>query len=530
MEAWKKREKLTVASHFPIYPAFSGGQLRTAELYSRLSQWFDIDLVTFTHASQKDGVLEIAPGFREVRVPKSVQHQNAEDALFKEIGVPVADVAMPQFCRLSPAYMKALSESARSADVVVTSHPYLYSAIREISNKMLWYDAQDVEGSLKPRMLPNTVGGRKLVEETIKIEQLCCTDSSLIMVCSDNDRKLMGDLYGVQPSKVVTVPNGVDTQQVAFVPWKERLSNKPDSERFNCIFLGSYHAPNIAAVNHIVEQAAHLSEVDFLIVGDVCREFKFEGVPPNVKLFGMVDDETKGELLKKADVALNPITYGSGTNLKMLEYFAAGLPVITTPVGARGLGLENGKNAIITDMNQFNDAIRLIKNSSVNKIRSMIDNARLLAEESFDWQVIADRLADSIRERGLLKGKVPKRLNKKSIVLIPSNIKKLVGNRPILIWGAGSGGRETLECFIKMDVQVTGFIDKDPEKWETTIRGVKVYAPASLIHLEEKQEKPFVIIASIYAREIRQELESWGYKDQLDYKQQDVTVPCIFLL
>ena len=39
------------------------------------------------------------------------------------------------------------------------------------------------------------------------------------------------------------------------------------------------------------------------------------------------------------DLAINPVTTGSGTNLKMLDYMAAGVPVLSTPHGARGLGL-----------------------------------------------------------------------------------------------------------------------------------------------------------------------------------------------
>jgi glycosyltransferase involved in cell wall biosynthesis len=41
-------------------------------------------------------------------------------------------------------------------------------------------------------------------------------------------------------------------------------------------------------------------------------------------------------LLAAADVAVNPIGSGSGSNVKLAEYLAAGLPVVTTPVGLRG--------------------------------------------------------------------------------------------------------------------------------------------------------------------------------------------------
>ena len=60
-------------------------------------------------------------------------------------------------------------------------------------------------------------------------------------------------------------------------------------------------------------------------------------LPPNVVLAGVVTNVAKRTLLQSADLALNPMRTGSGTNLKIVEYFAAGIPVVSTPFGARGL-------------------------------------------------------------------------------------------------------------------------------------------------------------------------------------------------
>ena len=54
-----------------------------------------------------------------------------------------------------------------------------------------------------------------------------------------------------------------------------------------------------------------------------------------------------------ADIAINPILRGSGTNLKMLEYLAAGLPIITTQEDDRGLDLEHLDSAIISEIDRF---------------------------------------------------------------------------------------------------------------------------------------------------------------------------------
>jgi glycosyltransferase involved in cell wall biosynthesis len=62
-----------------------------------------------------------------------------------------------------------------------------------------------------------------------------------------------------------------------------------------------------------------------------CARPRREG---RVLALGFVD--RLAPLLSAADVAVNPIQSGSGSNLKLAEYVAAGLPVITTPIGLRG--------------------------------------------------------------------------------------------------------------------------------------------------------------------------------------------------
>jgi glycosyltransferase involved in cell wall biosynthesis len=83
---------------------------------------------------------------------------------------------------------------------------------------------------------------------------------------------------------------------------------------------------------------------------------------------------------------------GSGTNIKMLDYMAAGLPVITTPVGARGLDIENHNNAIICDVSKFPEKIRELTNDKDLYAR-LSRNGRKLVVEKYDWENIAERMA-----------------------------------------------------------------------------------------------------------------------------------------
>ena len=87
-------------------------------------------------------------------------------------------------------------------------------------------------------------------------------------------------------------------------------------------------------------------------------------------------------------MALNPVRSGSGTNLKMHEYMAAGLPVVTTPFGARGICENADSYFVISDYPAMPVRIRdLLNNPSL--AADLADKAYGLVKSRFDWHQIA---------------------------------------------------------------------------------------------------------------------------------------------
>ena len=85
---------------------------------------------------------------------------------------------------------------------------------------------------------------------------------------------------------------------------------------------------------------------------------------------------------------------GSGTNLKMLDYFAAGLPVISTAAGARGLNL-GADDCVVCPAEEFVQHIQaLLSNASLRE--AMARSARQLAVERYDWALIAQQAAGAL--------------------------------------------------------------------------------------------------------------------------------------
>jgi len=141
----------------------------------------------------------------------------------------------------------------------------------------------------------------------------------------------------------------------------------------------------------------------FMIMGGVGDLYlnsinaKKTAVPNNVKLFGTVDTSLRDIIYKAADIAINPMFSGSGTNIKMFDYMAAGLPTITTAVGARGI--DNFNDAFI--ICEAHDLVEYIKMVFESKeiYEKMSRNGRKLVENCFDWKAITDQAYNLIQTR-----------------------------------------------------------------------------------------------------------------------------------
>lgn len=385
--------RMTVATTFPVYPPRNGGQCRIYYLLRGLAEHLEIDLVTLGPPDERGFERAIAPRVREVRVAKSAAHQAAETELSRSVDfVPVTDVGMSLLHEKTPVYGEVVAVCAAGSELTVACHPYVLPVLETAAGKPLWYEAQDVEVDLKERLL-NGGDSECLLARVREVEAACCARADVVSVCADEDGRRLQELFAVSRSALVTVPNGVDTSGVRFVPPAERRFAQRlagIAGRTTCVFVGSYHGPNLDAVASIGEYAAALPEVEFAVAGSCCWRYDEADMPPNVTLLGVVDDASLAAVLGLADLALNPVDYGSGTNLKMLEYCAAGVPVLTTPEGNRGLSLRPGLHVTLAESKAFPEAIERLMASPVTRERQA-RRARGYVEIHYAWSAIAER-------------------------------------------------------------------------------------------------------------------------------------------
>jgi glycosyltransferase involved in cell wall biosynthesis len=395
--------KITVATTFPIHPPRGGGQSRVYHLYRHLAAFWRVEVVSLADHGAPPFDAEIAPGMREIRVRKSIEHERAEQQLSADCGwLPVTDVATPRLHSLTPDFGRALRESARTSDVIVACHPYVIDPIHETAgSRAIWYEAQDIEVDLKQQAFPATKGAVDLLDDVARVEARCWRESTLVFACSQEDLDRLAVRYGRTRARLHVVPNGVAIDEVAFVGTGDRAALKQRlglDRRPIALFMGSWHPPNLRAVERIFEMALRRLDVLFLVVGSVGMAYSKRQLPANVGIVGTVDDATRNVLLSVADVALNPMETGSGSNLKMLDYFASGVPVVSTAFGARGIDCRANSHLTISEIDRFDDAVGEVVRSDAVQIETMVRQARALVESQYDWASIAARFRAEIGE------------------------------------------------------------------------------------------------------------------------------------
>jgi glycosyltransferase involved in cell wall biosynthesis len=386
--------RLAVATSFPVDPPRSGGQQRIHGLYSALGRrGVETEIVALVDQNARGGVREIAPGVRELRIPKSPEHDSREFIVMQQAGVPVTDLVLATSHDLTPEYGEALAGAASGAEAIVVSHPYTHPAVRAAGLGPVIYEAHNVEYDLKAGMYRDEA----LTEVVRTVEADACREAAAVLVCSAEDGARLGDLYGSDPAHHVLVPNGTEARTATYVGREEREARRGRLGMGpTALFLGSWHEPNVVAARDILRAAEQLPDVRFVIVGSVGMALAAEDIPSNVDVCGMVDAGFVRAVLGVADIALNPMRSGSGTNLKMLDYALAGVPVISSPVGARGLGMSAGEHYVAAETSELGEAIADLLAEDPRVVDARCRAAEAVVHASFTWDAIAERYAAAL--------------------------------------------------------------------------------------------------------------------------------------
>ena len=402
-EKFVPRKKITVTSTFGIYPPQGGGQARIYNVYREVGKWADVEVVSYTDCDKQKFEAQLTKGLHEIRIPHELAHQEKIWKLERKAQLPLGDIAELKLGGETQAYREALKASMEKSDLVVFSHPYLYPLGKEyLQGKPFIYEAHNIEYLMKKGMLPESSIKEELLSWVYEAEKECCEKAEFIMTCSEEDREKIHEVYQIPMDKMIVVPNGVNTKEIQFTTVQQRIYNKENlglsGEKIG-VFMGSWHGPNLEACEVLFQVAERCPDVKFMLMGSQCMYFKDRKLPDNVAPMGLVSEETKAQVFRTVDFALNPMYSGSGTNLKMFDYMAAGLPIITTEFGTRGIE-EKGPFIIANTVDEFAKAVGQF---SLDQEVQRVEQARAYAENTFDWHVIVEILRSRLKGNSPLK-------------------------------------------------------------------------------------------------------------------------------
>ncbi len=205
---------------------------------------------------------------------------------------------------------------------------------------------------------------------------------------SPDDKAALERLKANKP--ITVIPNGIDLEE--FTP-TEDVAERADQ----LVFTGSMDfRPNVDAVVWFAQKVWPLirrekPKASFYIVGRRPAPIVLGLASlPGIVVTGKVPD-TRPYVCESA-LYVVPMRMGGGVRFKVLEALAQGKAVLTTPMGADGISLVAGRDAVIANNPQdfASEAIRLLNDKA--RRHQLAQKGQQFVTENYDWRKITPLL------------------------------------------------------------------------------------------------------------------------------------------
>jgi glycosyltransferase involved in cell wall biosynthesis len=390
---------LIVAPYLP-FPLSHGGAVRMYNLCRALAEEVDFICICYREINDVIDYHELHRIFRQVYIvdrdeintnstlPNQINHYETSS-----MRALIADVARREeidLLQIEYTDMAAYREAVPHRPAILVEHDVTYTLHRQ----MLERDNSEVVRLEYERWLQ------------FETERLRAFDGVFVMSPQDQEEAVKS---GANPERTFVVPNGVDLQRFRALP--------PASGEIEIFYVGSFrHLPNYLGFEELRVKIMPFVWNRFrtaklrVVAGPEheqhwrtwLNDAPIPQLDPRIIIHGFVSDLLP--LYETAHIVVVPLPLSAGTNIKVMEAMACRRAIVTTPVGAQGLGLKDGIDALICGLGpEFAAAIcRLIEDSGLRE--DIGAHARATAEARFGWDAIGRGALDAyllfIRESG----------------------------------------------------------------------------------------------------------------------------------
>jgi sugar transferase (PEP-CTERM/EpsH1 system associated) len=244
------------------------------------------------------------------------------------------------------------------------------------------------------RAFPLSMGYRIESAKLRKYEKKVASQFDLCTATTRGELEELQKLGNSIPSAVI--PNGVDLSY--FHP---RSETPEDSSVI--VFLGRMdYYPNVDGVLYFAKEIfpairKEVPHAEFRIVGsNPSRVVRDLSKIPGISVTGHVPDVRPHVM--DAALAVAPLRIARGTQNKILQFLAMGVPVVTTPQAAKGVAADSGRHFLVADGSApfARQVLRLLQDPALRESLSVAGRQPL--EEAHCWPAsmqILDRLLEN---------------------------------------------------------------------------------------------------------------------------------------
>lgn len=418
-----KAMRLLYFAPHQMWPANTGARLRDYHLARQLAERFSVTFVEMRRAEEKQyappndsglaGVVTLDKSrrytpskvLRGLAGPTPVTMLNCWSPRsasqlvnvlrFRQFGsVQIEGVSLLE-------YLPIIQESLSCPAIVADWH--------NIESELMLRFANATDSWLKKAAAKRTA---KLIE---RAEDRLLDAIGMHTVTSERERQIL--LLRRPGASIQVIPNGIDAGNYA--PQEIAEANHQTGgidSRQRILFVGSmdYHA-NIDAVVWFAqvawpEIARNHPSLHFQIIGRDPAPAVRALASERIHISGTVQDVRS--FYSSAIAAVVPLRSGSGTRLKILESMAAGVPVVSTRLGAEGIDAQDDIHLLLADSGaEIAAAVHRIVSSVETRTR-LSQSARALVSQLYDWSAIGKRLCRVHAE--LIESRVPRSVRRVS--------------------------------------------------------------------------------------------------------------------
>jgi glycosyltransferase involved in cell wall biosynthesis len=381
-----------------LHPTTRGGQIRTLELLRCLHRRHEIHYIAFHDPNEPEGLAR-ANEYSSKIYPIDYQLvDKGSPAFLIELIVGLFSRMPVTIQRCRSARMRAEIErlmQQEQFDRIVCDFlspapnlPNLSSCVLFQHNveTVIWQRRTEHASDWLRRLYLKLQAARMF-----RYEGQVCREVRRVIAVSEMDAALMRDWFGVK--RADAVPTGVDADYFQV--------RGPVPPAADLVFVGSLDwAPNIDGIDWFQREVLPLilqrkPDCSVAIVGRkpprAIQELSTRY--PGIQVTGTVPDVRPW--LWGSKVSIVPLRVGGGTRLKIFEAMAAGIPVVSTRIGAEGLGARDGDTIRIADTPEsFAGACIALLDSAAERER-LRDRALQMVTEQYSWEAVAsafDRL------------------------------------------------------------------------------------------------------------------------------------------